>query len=619
MTGGARSRGLLALVPRIARYARPHRAPMSLGFGLSAVGIALDLAKPLPLAIVLDTILSSKPPPALLGPWFAQLDSMAQLGLAAAAIVLIAVCRGMTTMLANHLTIDVGQRMVNDLRIAIWTHLQKLSLRFHNQQQTGDLLFRVMADTYAIQGIVMNGALPLVSAALMLGGMFVVMLRYDWVLACVALVVCPPLYLAIRWLTVRIHGHATAAKQAESDLYSRAETAIGAVKLVQAYGREERVVQDFRTGSERSLALSLRLYGTETLFVLVVESLLAVGTAAIVWLGAIRVMSGTLTIGELTVFLSYLRDLYQPILSLSQNFAEISSARVGLERVFSVLDTELDVRDAPDAVTLPPVAGEIRFENVSFAYDDGRPVLRNIDLRIAPGEHVAIVGRTGAGKSTLAGLVLRFFDPQRGRVTIDGHDLRRVSLASLRRQVTLMLQEPIIFRAIAFENIAWGSRNPDPAKVREAARRTEAESFIEELPEGYNTVLGEDGSTLSGGQRQRLALARALVRDTPISILDEPTSALDVTTEAQVWRNLEERLHGRTAIVIAHRLSTARRADRIVVIDEGAIVEQGNHDELMARRGAYSQLWRRHEVEPAAIRPASAVIPPAAAGIPEDT
>jgi len=246
-------------------------------------------------------------------------------------------------------------------------------------------------------------------------------------------------------------------------------------------------------------------------------------------------------------------------------------------------------------------------------------VLRNIDLRIAPGEHVAIVGRTGAGKSTLAGLVLRFFDPQRGRITIDGHDLRRVSLASLRRQVTLMLQEPIIFRATAFENIAWGSRNPDPAKVREAARRTEAESFIEDLPAGYNTVLGEDGSTLSGGQRQRLALARALVRDTPISILDEPTSALDVTTEAQVWRNLEERLHGRTAIVIAHRLSTARRADRIVVIDEGAIVEQGNHDELMARRGAYSQLWRRHEAEPAVIRPASAVMPPAPAVIPEDT
>ncbi|MGH7315306.1 MAG: ABC transporter ATP-binding protein, partial [Candidatus Rokuibacteriota bacterium] len=586
MNDGAAPRGLLALLPRIARYARPHRAPMAVGFGLSAFGIALDLAKPLPLAIVLDSILGQKPPPAFLGPWFARLDPMAQLGVAAVAIVLIAVCRGMTTMLANHLTIDVGQRMVNDLRIALWTHLQKLSLRFHNQQRTGDLLFRVMADTYAIQGIVMNGAMPLVSAALMLTGMFVVMVRYDWMLACVALVVSPPLYLAIRWLTVRIHGYATAHREAESELYSRAETAIGAVKLVQAYGREDRVVQDFRAGSERSLALSLRLYGTETLFVLVVESLLAAGTAAIVWLGAMRVMSGTLTIGALTVFLSYLRDLYQPILSLSQNLAEITSARVGLDRVFSVLDTELDVKDAPDAVPLPPITGEIRFENVSFAYDDGRPVLRDIDLRIGAGERVALVGRTGAGKSTLAGLILRFFDPQRGRVTLDGHDVRRVTLASLRRQVTLMLQEPILFRASVFANIAWGSRNPDPATVREAARRTEAESFIQAMPLGYDTVLGEDGSTLSGGQRQRLALARALVRDTPISILDEPTSALDVATEAQVWRNLEERLRGHTAIVIAHRLSTARRADRIVMLEDGAIVEQGSHDELMARRGA---------------------------------
>jgi len=599
VNSSVRPSSLLALMPRVLGYAQPHWAPMALGFGLSAVGIALDLAKPLPLAIVLDSILGNNPPPAFLGSWFAQLDPMAQLGCAAAAIVVIAVCRGMTTMLANYLTIDVGQRMVNDLRIALWTHLQKLSLRFHNRQQTGDLLYRVMADTYAIQGIVMNGALPLVSAALMLAGMFVVMLRYDWVLACVALVVSPPLYLAIRWLTVRIHGYATAAKEAESELYSRAQTAIGAVKLVQAYGREDRVVQDFRAGSERSLALALRLYGTETLFVLVVESLLAAGTAAILWLGALRVMSGTLTIGALTVFLSYLRDLYQPILSLSQNFAEIGTARVGLERVFSVLDTELDVKDAPDAVTLPPLTGEIRFEKVSFAYD-GRPVLRDIDLRIAPGEHVALVGRTGAGKSTLAGLILRFFDPQRGRVTIDGYDLRRVRLASLRRQVTLMLQEPIIFRATVFDNIAWGARQPDPARVREAARRSEAASFIEDLPQGYDTVLGEEGSTLSGGQRQRLALARALLRETPIAILDEPTSALDVATEAQVWKNLEERLRGHTAIVIAHRLSTARRCDRIVVLEDGAIVEEGSHDELMARRGAYFNVWQHIGAEAAA-------------------
>ena len=605
MTGEPQPLGLRALASRVAGYTRPHRARLGGGLGLTVLGIVLDLAKPLPLAIVLDAILGDKPLPPRLTAWFGGWPVAAQLAMAAAAIVLLTVGRGLGTVGSNYLTIDAGQRMVNDLRTALYTHLQKLSLAFHTRQRTGDLLFRVMADTFSIQGIVVNGVLPLVSAAAMLGGMFAVMLTYDWVLAVTALLVCPPLYLAIRWLTGRIHIHATVSKQAESELYSRTAATIGALKLVQAYGTEERAVREFRTGSEHSLSLSLRLYRTETLFLLVVESVLAAGTAAIVWLGAMRVLGGTLSIGELTIFLSYLRDVYQPVQSVSQNLAEITSARVGLERVFAVLDIEPDIHDAPDAVPLPAVRGEIWLEDVSFAYEAGRPVLRNIDLRIAAGERIGLVGTTGAGKSTLAGLILRFFDPEGGRVSLDGHNLRKVTLASLRRHVTLMLQEPILFHTTVFENIAWGSREADLAKVREAARRAEAEPFILALPQGYDTVLAEDGSTLSGGQRQRLALARALMRDTPVVILDEPTSSLDLGTEARVWRHVEEQFRGRTTIVIAHRLSTARRADRIVVLEDGAIVEHGSHEELLNRRGVYFELWQRHgsdsgDVEPLA-------------------
>jgi ATP-binding cassette subfamily B protein/subfamily B ATP-binding cassette protein MsbA len=439
----------------------------------------------------------------------------------------------------------------------------------------------------------MNGLLPLASACVMLVGMLSVMLAFDWQLSCVALLVCPPLYLAITRITQRIHRQAAASKAAESVLYVRAETTIGAVKLVQAYGREQRAIDDFRLGSERSLALALRLYSTETAFGLVVDSVLAAGTAALIWIGARHVMQHTLSIGDLTIFLTYLGSLYQPIQSLTTNLAEISSSTAGLERVFAVLDVEPDIQDAPGARPLQIARGEIRLESVCFGYDSGRPVLRNVDLAIAPGERVALVGRTGAGKSTLASLVMRFFDPQQGRVTIDGQDLREVTLASLRRQTTLMLQEPILFHTRVSDNIAFGD-DVTPEKVRQAAQRAEAESFILDLPHGYDSLLGEDGQTLSGGQRQRLALARALLRETPIVILDEPTSSLDLATEALVWRNVEALLRGKTAIIIAHRLSTARMADRIVVLDGGFILEQGSHAELIARGGAYAALWQRH-------------------------
>jgi ATP-binding cassette subfamily B protein/subfamily B ATP-binding cassette protein MsbA len=583
-----------SILRRVGGYLLPHRARFGAGIGLVLFAVVLEVIRPWPVAIVLDTVINKQPLRPVLVPLLGNLQPRELLVVSAVSIAVIALVLGLLTLGSNYLTIDVGQRMVSDLRTAIYSHLQKLSLRFHLKQETGDLLFRVMSDTFAIQSMVMNGIMPLLSSGITLVLMFWVMAAVDWPLALVALIVCPPLYIAIAWLNQRIHGHATASREAESALYSNTERTIGAVKLVQAYGREDRVVADFRRDSERSLWLTLRLYNTQTIYGWVVDSLLAVGTAAIVGFGAYHVMNGRLTLGELVLFLSYLQSLYKPIQEISQNLAELSASRAGLDRVFEVLDKQSDIQDGPGARPLPPVQGEVGFKGVTFAYEEGRPVLQDVTLQIAPGEKIALVGRTGAGKSTLASLVLRFFDPKEGTVTIDGHDLRDVTLASLRGNITLMLQEPILFHTTVAANIGFGAADATPERIREAARRAEAEEFILKMPNGYDSVIGEDGMTLSGGQRQRLALARALLRNTPIVVLDEPTSSLDLRTETFVWRNVEQLLAARTAIVIAHRLSTARMADRIVVLEDGAVVEQGTHDELLKLHGVYHQLWQRH-------------------------
>jgi ATP-binding cassette subfamily B protein/subfamily B ATP-binding cassette protein MsbA len=584
---------LLPLLRRVLGYVRPHAAPLIGGVLLTLAGIALDLLKPLPLAIVIDSVLQGKPLPPALQPLLLGLQPQALLLASALALVGLTLLHGVATLGANYFTIDVGQRMVNDLRTDLYAHLQKLSLKFHHQQQTGDLLYRVMADTFSVQSLVMNGLLPLLSALLTLFGMLLVLLRYDAQMAVLSLLVAPPLFLSIHWLSRSIHGHAAASKEAESALYSSAETAIGAVKLLQAYGREKDAIEEFKKGSQRSLALNLRLYNAETIFTLIVDGVLAAGTALLVWLGASRVLEGRLTLGELTIFLAYLAKVYAPVQAVSHNLRELVSSRAGLDRVFQVLDVQPDIHDAPGARALPSARGEIRLENVSFGYEPERPVLRDVSLLIRPGQKLALVGRTGAGKSTLASMVLRFFDPQHGRVSIDGNDLREVTLHSLRRQVTLMLQEPILFRGSVADNIRFARPEATDEDVRAAARLAEAERFILELPGGYDALLGQDGQTLSGGQRQRLSLARALLRQAPIVILDEPTSALDVATEALVWSNVEALLRGRTAIIIAHRLSTARMADVIVVMEGGRIVEQGTHDELIGKAGVYAGLWGR--------------------------
>jgi ATP-binding cassette subfamily B protein len=586
---------LATVVHRVLAALAPHKGRFLLGVAASFGGVGLELLKPLPLAVVLDVVLAGRPLPAPFSGSAAGLGRESLLAIACLAVVVLTVLRGGLAVAASYLTVDVGQRLVHDLRTALYAHLQKLSLQFHARQQTADLLYRVMSDTYGVQALVMGGLLPLASSLVTVGAMLLVMIRFDATMGVAAALAAPPLYVALRRVSARVHRQALAIHAAESELMSRADATIGAVKLVQAYGREKGALDEFRRGSERSLALSLRLYTSEAALVLLVDSLLAVGLAALLWLGALRVLEGQLSIGGLTVFLAYLRGMYGPVQGLTQNLSEVASARAGLDRVFTVLDEEPDIQDRPGARPLPPLRGEIRLDGVSFAFEPGTPVLQDVDLRISAGEMVALVGRTGAGKSTLASLVLRFFDPQRGRVRLDGCDLREFTLESLRRQVTLMLQEPIVFHASVADNVAFGAPDTSFEKIAEAARRAEADAFIRALPQGYDTLLGQDGCTLSGGERQRLALARAILREAPVLILDEPTSALDTATEALVWDNVDTLLRARTVLVIAHRLSTARRADRIVVLEHGRVVEEGSHEQLLDRNGLYAELWSRSD------------------------
>jgi ATP-binding cassette, subfamily B, bacterial len=577
------------LLRRILGYLGPYRLPFAAALGQVFLISALELAKPWPLKLVVDHALAGHPVPwdALAG-WSPEgLVAAAALGLVTIYLLLAGF-----TLLNNYTTIAIGQRMVNDLRRDLFGHLQRLSLGFHSRHHVGDLLYRVTADTYAIQTVTMNGLFPVLSALVLVIGMFVVLVRLDALLTVLALAVVPALFVSIVRLHARITGAAQQARERESAVYSLVQRAMSAVRVIQAFTTEDVEHRRFVTASRRSLDASLRLYTLQTLHAGVVNVVIAVGTALVIWVGARRVLAGALTVGELIVFVSYLASLYVPVSTMLRTWGLVLAAKAGIQRVFEVLDVE---RDLPDgARTFPPsgARGEVAWEGVSFEYGPGRPVLRGIDLRVPAGRTVAIVGPTGAGKSTLLSLVPRFYDPQRGRVTIDGSDVRDFQLASLRRQIAIVLQPPLVFPVSIRENIAYGRPEASLDEVVKAARQAAADDFIARLPTGYDTVVGESGVTLSEGEKQRLTIARAILRDAPILLLDEPTSSVDAGTEALIMRALERLAAGRTTFVIAHRLSTVRAADLIVVLRDGAIVEAGTFDQLLGRGGAFATLYR---------------------------
>ena len=574
---------------RILSYVRPYRYPLAGALGQVFLISLFELAKPWPLKIVIDNVLGGKPLAVrVASSWPPELLLLAS----CAALVLIYILLGSLSVLNNFTTIRIGQRMVNDLRSDLYTHLQRLSLAFHSRHQVGDLLYRITADTYAIQTLTMNGLFPILSAIVLLVGMFFIMIRLDWQLTLLALSVCPVLFLSISLMGSRISQAATYARERESAVYSLVQRAMSAIRVIQAFTKEEEEHRTFMHASHQSLAASLRLYTLQTLYSGVINIVIAVGTAVVVWVGARHVLSGVLTIGEIVVFTSYLASLYGPINSISQTWGLIQGARAGVRRVFEILEVEKGLEDGTRTFPADGAKGEVSFEDVSFHYLPDQPVLRQVRLHVRRGQTIAIVGPTGAGKSTLLSLLPRFYDPQAGRVKIDGVDVREFVLKGLRRQISMVLQPPLVFPMTFAENIAYGRPEASRDEIVEAARLARIHDYIEHLPQGYDTAVGELGATLSEGERQRLTIARAMLRNAPILILDEPTSSVDAETEALIMEGLRRLTAGRTTFIIAHRLSTVRQADRIVVLREGRVVEEGTFGELMEKEGPFALLYR---------------------------
>ena len=585
----------------LARQLLPYLWPYRLRLLWSLIQVFLiagfELLKPWPLQIIVDDVLGGK---SIGLSWLADWSPLALLALACTGIVVAQIGAGGLTILHNYTSIKVGQRMVNDLRGDLYSHLQRLSLAFHSRQQVGDLLYRVTSDSFAVQAILMNGLMPILSAVILLAGMLFILVPLDPLLTVLSLTILPLLFLVIVLFNRRITRVATEVRDADSRVYSLVHWAISSMKVIQVFTREEDEYRRFMGASQASLRATLRLYNWQTLYSSAVHTAVAAGTAIVVYAGARLALSGTLSIGHLLVFISYLAQIYAPASEITQSWGIIAGARVGARRVFEILETAADLRDG--ALTFPPegARGAITWRSVSFGYGKEMPVLRSIDLSVEPGTKVALVGPTGAGKSTLLGLLPRFFDPSEGSVTIDGVDIRDYQIKSLRSQISMVLQPPLVFPISVRDNIAYGRPSATEEEIRQAARLARIHDRILTLPQGYDTVMGESGVTLSEGEKQRLTIARAILRNAPILILDEPTSALDVETEALVMEGIRSLTKGHTTFVIAHRLSTVRDADLILVLRDGTIVEHGGFQDLLRRGGFFAELCKIQFQEPPA-------------------
>ena len=577
-----------------------------MAFAAVIVEGAADLLEPWPIKIVLDYVVGSHQLPGWIAGFvnttFGQ-NKLSILNFAALSVVTIAVVGAVSSYTENYLTTKVGQRVMLDLRQSLYHHIQRLSFSFYDRNKTGDLISRVTSDVDAIQAFVSSALLGVMVDILTLVGMLGVMFYLNWHFTLIALSVAPVLFVEVYSLTHRIKQATRSIRKKESEILSVVEETLSSIRVVKAFGREDYEERRLKRQALESMDMVLRARRIKARLSPIVDIIVAAGTCLVLWYGARLTLAGQLTQGDLVVFLLYLGKMYKPMRDLSKMTDTISKAFVGAERIKEVIETESQTQDSPRARTAPRFKGDIEFSQVAFGYSPDQLVLKDVNLRINPGQIAGIVGPTGEGKSTIIGLVARFYHPLSGNVKIDGEDVRNFKLKSLRQQISFVLQETLLFRAPIWQNIAYGKPEAKSEEIIRAAKLANADEFIRRMPEGYDTLVGERGVTLSGGQRQRIAIARAVIRDSPILILDEPTTGLDASSERLVLEALERLMAGRTCIVVAHHLATIEKADIIFVVHDGSVVESGTHKQLIARGGLYADLYEiQFQREPPDVR-----------------
>jgi ATP-binding cassette subfamily B protein len=584
---------------RLLSYFSGERKGIAAAILLMLLGIAANVLKPWPVAVMVDSVIGQKPIPSVIGRVFAGADKLAQLAFLAALILIFHFLQGLFSSGQNYLSIKAGLRGLTRLRRELFEHMQRLSLAFYHRSNQGDLIYRATWDTYSLQTIFQHGIFKFLNAACSLSLMVVVMSRLNLRLTAITVAIFPPMFVTMYFFGRAMNRRSLAAHQADSKVTSLVQENLAALPLVQSYTQEAREQRRFNEQVEAAFSLRMTQHGLEVLYWLIIALLFGIATAGLSWFGAREILAARLTVGELLIFLAYLTQLYEPLNQLTHVGATVSDAGAGVQRIFEILDTVPEVEQRkqieetarPGAIKKEPP--QIRFENVTFGYVESAPVLREISFQIDPGETVAIVGPSGAGKTTLLNLLPRFFDPQTGRITINGANTRDLPLLELRRQIAYVFQEPLLIPATIAENIGYGRESASKDEIMTAARAANAEEFILRLPEGYNTIVGEGAARLSVGEKQRLNIARAFLKNAPVLLLDEPTSALDAETEAAVVESLQRLFTNRTTLMVAHRLSTIEGVDKILVLEQGRISDFGTPEAILKKAGYFSRVAQK--------------------------